>query len=621
MTAASWVQLGLLIVLILVGTRLLGPYIAAIFTMPADEASAEDRRTAGSSLHRSAAAEVEAAESVATGGTAVAVAVEAPPPPPPARRRAPGDRFFLPIERLIYRLCGIDESREQRWSVYALSLLAFSLVSVLLLYALQRLQGALPFNPNGFKGVPPALSFNTSVSFLTNTNWQNYSGESTVSYLTQMAGLAVQNFVSAAVGLAVAIALIRGLIRRRSNTIGNFWVDVVRGVIRLLLPLSFVIFLVYAGSGMVQNLGGNVVAHTVEHAVQVIPGGPIASQEAIKELGTNGGGFLNANSAHPFENPNGFTNLLEIFTLLLIPFSLTYAFGRMAKDQKQGWVIFTAMFVLWIALAGLAMGMETHGNPLLTKRGADQAVTSTQSGGNMEGKEVRFGPATCGLFAGSTTGTSTGAVDCMHDSMTPLGGMAPMVNMMFSEVSPGGVGAGLYGMLIFVLLAVFIAGLMVGRTPEYLGKKIQAAEMKLVVVYILAVPLVVLCFAGASVILHGAKASILNPGPHGLSEVVYAFTSASNNNGSAFAGLNGATDWYNTTLGICMLVGRFVLIVPALAISGSLARKQPVPPSAGTFPTGTPLFTGLLVGVVVIVVGLTYFPVLALGPIVEHLSL
>jgi K+-transporting ATPase ATPase A chain len=617
MTAASWVQLGALIVLIVVGTRVLGPYVAKIFTMPADLAAADDRRTSGSSLHRSAQAEVAAAESA--GDVAVAVAVEAPPPPP--RPHAPGDRVFLPIERFIYRLCGIDESREQRWSVYALSLLAFSVVSVLLLYLLQRLQGVLPFNPNGMKAVPPALSFNTSVSFLTNTNWQNYSGESTMSYLTQMGGLAVQNFVSAAVGLAVAMAFVRGLIRRRSNTIGNFWVDLVRGIVRLLLPLAFLLFLVFIVLGVVQNLGGNTVAHTLEHATQVIPGGPMATQEAIKMVGTNGGGFLNANSIHPFANPSGLTNLLQIFALLVIPFSLTYAFGRMVRDQKQGWVIFAAMFLLWIALAGLAMGMETHGNPLLTQRGANQAATSTQSGGNMEGKDVRFGPATCGLFAGSTTGTSTGAVDCQHDSMTPLGGMAPMVNMMFSEVSPGGVGAGLYGMLIFVLLAVFIAGLMVGRTPEYLGKKIQAAEMKLVVIYILAVPLVVLCFAGASVILHGAKASILNPGPHGLSEVVYAFTSASNNNGSAFGGLNGATDWYNTTLGICMLVGRFVLIVPALAISGSLARKQPVPPSAGTFPTGTPLFTGLLVGVVVIVVGLTYFPVLALGPIVEHLSI
>ncbi len=542
------------------------------------------------------------------------------PPARSARPKAPGDRIFLPVERLVYRLCGIDETREQRWNTYALSLLAFSLVSVLVLYLLQRVQGALPLNPNHLKAVSPGISFNTATSFLTNTNWQNYSGESTMSYLTQMAGLAVQNFASAAVGLAVAVAFIRGLIRRRSNTIGNFWVDLTRGIVRVLLPLAFILAIVFVSQGVIQSLHGNTVAHTVEHAVQVIPGGPVASQEAIKMVGTNGGGFFNANSAHPFENPNGFTNLLQIAALLLIPFALTYAFGRMVKDQKQGWVLFGAMFFLWIAVAALAMGAEVHGNPALTSRGANQAVTSTQSGGNMEGKDTRYGPVTCGLFAGSTTGTSTGAIICQHDSLTPLGGMAPLTNMMLGEVSPGGVGAGLYGMLIFVLLAVFIAGLMVGRTPEYLGKKIQATEMKLVVIYILAVPIVVLGFAAASVLLPGARSAILNHGPHGLSEVVYAFTSAGNNNGSAFAGLAAATSWYNTTLGLAMLVGRFVLMVPALAIAGSLARKQPVPPSAGTFPTGTGLFTGLLIGTIVIVVGLTYFPVLALGPLVEQLG-
>jgi len=575
MTLAGWLQLAALIVFIVVGTRLLGPYIAGIFS----------------------------------------VGVDAP------EKRPLGDRFFLPIERLVYRVTGIDEKKEQRWSVYALSLLAFSLMSVLFVYVILRLQGSLPGNPNGVPNLNPALAFNTAVSFVTNTNWQNYYGESQMSHLAQMAGLAVQNFVSAAVGLCVAVALIRGLIRRRSATVGNFWVDLVRGIVRLLLPLSFVIAIVFASQGVVQNLHGNTSATTVEGAAQVIPGGPIASQEAIKQLGTNGGGFLNANSTHPFENPNGFTDWLQIAALLLIPFALTYAFGRMAKDQKQGWVVFAAMFTLWIVVAALAVGMEVHGNPELTSRGADQSVTATQPGGNMEGKESRFGPVACGIYAGSTTGTSTGAVNCMHDSMTPLGGMAPLTNMMLGEVSPGGVGAGLYGMLIFVLLGVFIAGLMVGRTPEYLGKKIQAAEMKLVVIYILAVPLAVLGFAAASVLLGPAKASILNPGPHGLSEVVYAFTSAGNNNGSAFAGLSGNTDWYNTTLGLAMLVGRFVLMVATLAIAGSLARKQPVPASAGTFPTGTPLFTGLLVGTVVIVVGLTYFPVLALGPIVEHLSI
>jgi potassium-transporting ATPase potassium-binding subunit len=634
MTVAGWIQLLVLIVIIVGGTRLLGPYVASIFTMPGDviDDPLEVARHEADDAVLVTVEAVAADRDLAAGTTNVAT--DAPPAPPmsgspagaapagPPRRKAMGDRVFLPIERLVYRLCGIDEDREQRWSVYALSLLAFSLMSLLVVYGLQRLQGSLPLNPNHVSGVSPATAFNTATSFVTNTNWQNYAGESTMSQLTQMAGLAVQNFASAAVGLAVAMAFIRGLIRRRSATIGNFWVDITRGIVRLLLPLAFLLALVFASQGVIQNLHGNTVAHTVEHAVQVIPGGPIASQEAIKMVGTNGGGFLNANSAHPFENPNGFTNLLQLVALLLIPFSLTYAFGRMVKDQKQGWVLFAAMFVLWIAVAALAMGAEVNGNAQLTSRGANQVATSTQSGGNMEGKDTRFGPATCGLFAGSTTGTSTGAIICQHDSLTSLGGMAPLTNMMLGEISPGGVGAGLYGMLIFVLLGVFIAGLMVGRTPEYLGKKIQAAEMKLVVIYILAVPLVVLGFAAASVLLPGAKSSILagNTGPHGLSEVVYAFTSAGNNNGSAFAGLNGATNWYNATLGLSMLVGRFVLMVAALAIAGSLARKQPVPASAGTFPTGTALFTGLLVGVIVIVVGLTYFPVLALGPIVEHLN-
>ena len=523
---------------------------------------------------------------------------------------APGDRGFLPIERAIYRITGVDPSREQPWNLYALSLLAFSFVSVVGLYVLQRLQGSLPLNPTDVASVPPALAFNTASSFVTNTNWQNYGGESTMSHLTQMVGLTVQNFVSAAVGIAVAVALVRGLVRGRSATIGNFWADLTRTTTRVLLPLSTVLALILVSQGVIPSLRGSAEARTIEGATQPIWRGPVGSQEAIKELGTNGGGPANANSAHPFENPTAFTNLLEMLALLALPFALTFAFGRLAGDRRQGWAVFAAMFVFWIASAGLAMGFELDGNPRIDA-----------SSPNMEGKEVRFGPAASGLFAASTTGTSTGAVISSHDSFTPLGGAVPLVNMMLGEVSPGGVGAGLYGMLIFALLSVFIAGLMVGRTPEYLGKKIQATEMKLVTVYILIVPTLILVFSGISVLLDQAKPSILNRGPHGLSEVVYAFTSTANNNGSAFGGLTGNTDWFNTTLGLSVLAGRFLPIVLVLAIAGSLARKQPVPPSAGTFPTGTPLFAALLVGVVLIVVALTYFPVLALGPILEHLSL
>jgi K+-transporting ATPase ATPase A chain len=535
--------------------------------------------------------------------------------------RAPGDRVFGPVERLIYRIVGVDPAQEQRWTVYARSVLAFSVVSVVVLYVLQRVQGSLPGNPTGVGAVSPAVAFNTAVSFVTNTNWQSYSGESTMSHLTQMAGLAVQNFVSAAVGMAVAIALVRGLVRRRSATIGNFWVDLTRTITRVLVPLAFVAALVLVSQGVVQNLSGGTDVTTLEGAAQVIPGGPVASQEAIKELGTNGGGFYNANSAHPFENPSGITNLLQLILLLAIPFALTYTFGTLAKNRRQGWAVFAAMFVLWAGGAVIAMAFETGGNTLLDDRGVTQEATSLQSGGNLEGKEIRLGAAASGLYAASTTGTSTGAVISSHDSFTPGGGAVPLVNMMLGEVSPGGVGAGLYGMLVFVLLAVFIAGLMVGRTPEFLGKKIQAAEMKLVVLYVLAAPVVVLVFSAASVLLGSARSSILNDGPHGLSEIVYAFTSAANNNGSAFGGLDATTDWYTTTLGIAMLAGRFLLIVPVLAIAGSLAAKQPAPPSAGTFPTDTPLFAGLLVGVVLIVVGLTFFPALALGPMVEGLGL
>jgi K+-transporting ATPase ATPase A chain len=533
----------------------------------------------------------------------------------------PGDRVFLPVERLIYRLCGIDPEREQRWNIYALSVLAFSVISVLFVYLVERLQGNLPFNPTGVSSIDPALAFNTAVSFATNTNWQNYAGESTMSHLTQMVALTVQNFASAGVGLVVAVALIRGLVRRRVGTLGNFWADLIRGIIRVLLPIALIGAVVMVSQGVVDNTHGFTQATTIEGHKQQVPGGPVASQEAIKELGNNGGGPYNANSMHPFENPNPITNLLQLYLILVLPFSLAWTFGVMAKDKKQGLAVLGAMVLLFLATTVLTMVLQTGSNPKLTAAGVNQTTTSTQSGGSTEGTETRFGAAGCGLFASSTTHTSTGAVNCSHDSLLPLAGMMPLTNIMLGEVSPGGLGAGLYGMLIFALLSVFIAGLMVGRTPEYLGKKIQAAEMKLVVVYLLAVPLVILAFAGASVVMTTPSHSILNPGPHGLSEVVYAFTSQANNNGSAFAGLTGNTNWFNTTGGLSMLVGRYVLMITALAIAGSLVRKQTVPASAGTFPTNSGMFTGLLVSVVVVVVGLTYLPVLALGPIVEHLKL
>jgi K+-transporting ATPase ATPase A chain len=543
-----------------------------------------------------------------------------------------GDRVFLAIERPIYRICGIDPEGEQRWTTYAYSLLAFSLVSVVILYAQLRLQGHLIVNPDHYKGVPPALSFNTAVSFLTNTNWQNY-GDGVISQFTQMAGLAFHNFVSAASGAAVAVALVRGFTRRKAATLGNFWVDLVRTCVRILLPLAFVGAVVLGSQGVIQNFHGARTVHTVAGATQVIPGGPVASQEAIKEGGQNGGGFFGANSTHPFENPNPITNWVEILLILLLPFSFPFAFGKLAGDRKQGWVIFAAMFGIWLILAVLAMNFEARGSPLLTRDGTTQTATSTQGGGNMEGKETMVGSGTCGLFAASTTGTSTGAIDCQHDSLTPLGGGVALISIMLGEISPGGTGSGLYGMLIFALLAVFIAGLMVGRTPEYLGKKIQAQEMKLVVLYILFVPMVILVFSGATIIAsHILKTDVLNAtalttahgstahSPHGLTEVVYAFTSAANNNGSAFGGLAANTNWFNVTLAISMFVGRFFLMIPVLGIAGSLGQKQLTPATAGTFPTGTTLFAGLLVGVVVIVVGLTFFPVVALGPIVEHLA-
>ena len=537
--------------------------------------------------------------------------------------KAPGDRIFKPFERAIYRVCRVDETREQRWTAYAYSFLAFSVFSFIVVYALQRLQGHLPFNPTGVPAVVPHLSFNTAVSFLTNTNWQSYGGEASMSHLTQMVGLSVQNFVSAAAGMATLAALIRGLSRKRATTIGNFWVDLTRSITRILLPMAFLLALVFASQGVIQNFHGFTTAHTVQGAhAQVIPGGPVASQIAIKQIGTNGGGFFNANSAHPFENSTPFNNFIEMWAILVIPFAFAITFGRMVKDKRQGRAVFAIMFVVWFVMAIGAQIFEGNGNPKLSDAGANQAVTATQSGGNMEGKELRFGSAASGLWAASTTGTSNGSVNSMHDSFTPLGGAIPLSHMMLGEISPGGVGVGLSGLLIMAILSVFIAGLMVGRTPEYLGKKIQASEMKIVALYILAMPAAVLLFAGASMYVKSVTTTtIWNSGAHGLSEILYAFASAGNNNGSAFAGITAATPWMDTALGFAILIGRFFLALPVLALAGALARKRVLPATEGTFPTDTPLFVGLVIGVVVIVGGLTFFPALALGPIVEHLHL
>jgi len=511
-------------------------------------------------------------------------------------------------ERIVYRVMGVDREADQRWPAYARALLAFSAVGVLLLYALQRFQSHLPLSL-GFPGVAPAQAFNTAASFVTNTNWQSYSGESTMGHLVQMSGLAVQNFVSAAVGMAVAVALIRGFVRNRTDRIGNFWVDLVRGCLRILLPLAVVSTVLLLALGAVQNFSSGTDATTLAGVHQTITGGPVASQEAVKELGTNGGGFYNANSAHPFENPNAVSNILEIFLLLLIPVCLTRTFGLMVRDKRQGYAILAAMGVLWaVVLAGIWVAEATHHGTALGLAGA-----------SMEGKETRFGVPASSLFATSTTGTSTGAVNSFHDSFTSLGGGLTIVNMGLGEVSPGGTGTGLYGMLVLAVVSVFIAGLMVGRTPEYLRKKITVREIKLVSLSILTMPVLVLAGTGLAMGLSGPKESILNPGPHGLSEVLYAFMSASNNNGSAFAGLSVNTDFYNTALGLCMLAGRFIPIVLVLALAGSLARQQPVPATAGTLPTHRGLFVGMLVGVVVIVAGLTFFPALALGPLAEGL--
>ena len=520
--------------------------------------------------------------------------------------------LLRPVERGVYRVLGVDEGAEQKWTVYAVSVLLFSFVCVVVLYAIQRTQDILPLNQAGLGPVAPDLALNTAVSFVTNTNWQAYSGESTMTHLTQMAGLTVQNFVSAAVGIAVAIALVRGLVRRTSATIGNFWVDVTRGILYILLPIAFVAAIVLISQGAIQTLSGPATVTTLQGAQQTIALGPIGSQEAIKELGNNGGGFFNANSAHPFESPNAFTAWFEMFLILIIPFGLTSTFGRMAGDRRQGWVLFATMMIVLATGSAVAMWSEGQLNPNFPN-GIAGAL------GNLEGKEVRFGAAASGLFAAVTTGTSTGAVNSMHDSFLPLGGLVPLFNMQLGEVTPGGAGAGLYGLLLFAILAVFIAGLMVGRTPEYLGKKVESYEMKMAMLVILFLAFAILVPTAVAAVTPAGLAGPLNAGPHGFSEMLYAFSSQTGNNGSAFAGLSANSVFYNLAGSVSLFLGRFAMIVPVLAIAGSMAAKRRVAPSLGTFPTTGPIFVGLLIGVLVIVGALTYFPALALGPIVEQL--
>ena len=537
-----------------------------------------------------------------------------------------GERTFLsfllrPIERLFYAIGGVDEKEDQHWLVYAIAMLAFSMAGFVTLYALQRLQALLPFNPQNLPAVGEHLAFNTSVSFVTNTNWQSYVPEQTMSYLVQMAGLTVHNFVSAATGIALAIALIRGFSRRSAQGVGNFWVDMTRCTLYVLLPVSIVVGLFFIWQGMPQNLHAYTNTVTVEGAKQVIAQGPVASQEVIKMFGTNGGGFFNTNSAHPFENPNALTNMVEVILIFALGAGLTNVFGRMVGNQKQGWAIFAVMGLLFLAGVSTVYTAEASGNPAFAAMHVDQAASALQSGGNMEGKDVRFGIAATSLFVTITTDASCGAVNAMHDSLMPLGGLVPMVNMMLGEIIFGGVGSGLYGMLLFAIVAVFVAGLMVGRTPEYIGKKLESKEVKMAMLGILILPLSMLGFTALAAVLPAGLAGPENAGPHGFSEILYAFVSATANNGSAFAGLTANTMFYNTTLGLAMFVGRFLMIVPMLAIAGSLAAKKSVPPSAGTFPTDGVLFVGLLAGVIVIIGGLTFFPALALGPIVEHLAM
>jgi K+-transporting ATPase ATPase A chain len=537
-----------------------------------------------------------------------------------------GERTFLspvlrPIERAVYWSCGIDEKEEQHWLTYAVAILFFSVAGFVTLYALQRFQDILPFNPQGQSAVEPSLAFNTSVSFVTNTNWQAYGGETTMSYLTQMAGLTVHNFVSAATGIAMALALIRGFVRREAKTIGNFWVDLTRSTLYVLMPISIIGALLLLWQGVPQNLGAYVDATTLEGAKQTIAQGPVASQEIIKELGTNGGGFFNANSSHPYENPNSLTNLIELVAIFSIGAALTNVLGRMVKDERQGWAIFAAMAILFFAGVTTAYWSEADGNPALTQYAVDSTASGTQAGGNMEGKEVRFAPALSALWATVTTDTSCGAVNSMHDSYLPVGGMVPLINMQLGEVIFGGVGSGLYGILAFAIVAMFVAGLMVGRTPEYLGKKLEAKEVKMTILALLSLPLSILGWTALATVLPAGLSGIANTGPHGFSEILYAYTEGTANNGSAFAGLSANTIFYNLTIAAAMLIGRFIFVIPMLAVAGSLAQKKLLAPSAGTFPTNRPLFVGLLMGVILIIGGLTYFPAISLGPAVEQVAM
>jgi K+-transporting ATPase ATPase A chain len=534
-----------------------------------------------------------------------------------------GRKYWLtpvlrPVERLFYKLCGINPEEEFKWTGYVIAMLVFSLVGMLLTYLFERTQQWLPFNPQGFPAVEQGLAFNTAASFTTNTNWQFYSGETTMSYLTQMAALAFHNFASAATGIVLAVALIRGLSRRSAQTLGNFWVDLTRCTLYVLLPLSIVGALFYVSQGMIQNFNAYVTVHTLDGVTQTMAMGPVASQEFIKNLGTNGGGFFNANSAHPFENPNALTNLIIMLSVLIIPAGLFYQFGKMVHDTRQGWVLWAASAILLVVGMSVLLVAEQTGNPMITHAGVNQGVTSTQGGGNMEGKEVRFGITDSAMFNTISTATSCGCVNSFVDSYTPIGGLVPLANIGLGEIVFGGVGSGLYGMLMFAIIAVFIAGLMVGRTPEYLGKKIERKEIMMAALALLILPASILGFTAVASVLPQGVASIANGGPHGLSEMLYAYTSANGNNGSAMAGLS-ASPYYNWTMGIAMLIGRFAFLIPILAFAGSLAQKRVVPAGLGTFPTSGPLFVSLLIGVILIVGALTYFPVYALGPIVEHL--